>query len=193
MNHLFAAIAKDPNTANAVATVASAIAAALAVLVSAIAVFVAYVTLKNQQRHNVLSVRPIPIVTVADFEDSVRIKVRNHGSGPMLITRVQVEDGVSIKESLVKWMPQLPPGMLWNNFVGPVCDRSLLPDREIVLLQLDGDCEDQAFKQARDSIRDALAPLTVVVDFTDIYGSTFEHYSKELAWFSRHQVGAYPE
>jgi len=65
LNELFALLAKDPNATNAVATVASAIAAGLAVLVSAIAVSVSYVTLKHQQRHNVLSVRPIPIVTVA--------------------------------------------------------------------------------------------------------------------------------
>ena len=193
LSELFALFAKDTNATNAFAAVASAIAAVVAVLMSALAVYVSYVTLKHQRRHDVLSVRPIPIVTVADFEDSVRVKIRNHGSGPMIVRRVHVNDGESLKESLVECMPELPPDMLWTNFVGQVSDRGLLPGSEIVLLQLDGEHADENFTQARDAIRDALAPLTVIVDYTDIYETTFKHYTKELAWFGRHRIGSYPE
>ncbi|MFM9888490.1 MAG: hypothetical protein ACKVQT_36155 [Burkholderiales bacterium] len=193
LSELFSYLAKEPNTTNALAAVASAIAATFAVVVSGIAVCVSYLTLKHQQRHNVLSVRPIPIVTVADYEDAIRVKVRNHGSGPMLVKRVQVVDGTSVKESLVEWMPDLPDNILWGNFVGPVSDRSLLPGSEMVLLELNGDHEDKAFRSVRDTVRKALAPLTVVVTYTDIYESSLDPYMKDLTWFGRHEVGRYPE
>jgi hypothetical protein len=185
LSELFALLAKDPNTTNAVATVASAIAATFAVVVSSIAVYVSLVTLKHQRRHNVLSVRPIPIVTVADYEDSIRVKVRNHGSGPMIVKRVQASNGTQMKEGLLEWMPALPTGVLWTTFVGPVSDQSLLPGSELVLLELSGDCEDRVYRAARAAIRDALAPLSVVVDYTDIYDSDFKPYTKALTWFGR--------
>jgi hypothetical protein len=185
LNEICLLLAKGSNLTNAVATVASAIAAILAVLVSACALRVSHLTLKHQQQHNILSVRPIPIVTVLDREDSVRVKIRNHGSGPMLIQHVRVTNGVDGKESLMDWMPELPAGMLWTNFAGALSDRSLLPGSEIILLQLDGGHENETFAQGRDAVRTALAPLQVAVDYTDIYESTFKKYAKELTWFGR--------
>ena len=190
LGDLVALLAKDPNTTSAVATVASAIAAAFAVVVSVIAVYVSCVTLKHQRRHNELSVRPIPIVTVADFEDSIRVKVRNHGSGPMLIKKVSVSADDQVKHALTEWMPDLPKGMFWTNFVGPVTDRSLLPGGELVLLELSGDDAENLFCAARDATRKALAPLTVTVEYTDIYESDFKPYAKDLSWFARHNVGS---
>lgn len=187
LNELFQLLAKDSNLTNAVATVASAITAALAVLVSVCALRVSHLTLKNQQRHNILSVRPIPIVTVLDREDSLRVKIRNHGSGPMLILQVRVTHGVSGRESLVEWMPALLDGERWTDFAGPISDRSLRPGSEIILLQLDGEQENGAFARRRSDVRAALAPLQVAVEYTDIYESTFEKYVKELSWFDRHK------
>lgn len=189
LNELLTLLSKEPNLTNAVAAVASAVAAGLAVVVSAVAVYISYITLKRQNRHNVLSVKPIPIVTVADFEDSIRIKVRNHGSGPMIVKRVHVGDGKSTKESLIEWMPNLPPGLLWSNFVGPVSDRSFLSGSEIVLIELSGDHKDEVFRAARDAIRSALERLTVIVEYTDIYDSNFKPCTKKLTWFGSTTLG----
>jgi len=62
MTELFSLLAKDPNTTSAMAAVASAITACLAVMVSTIAVYLSYITLKDQRRHNILSVKPIASV-----------------------------------------------------------------------------------------------------------------------------------
>lgn len=104
----------------------------------------------------------------------------------MLVKRVHVGDGMQVKESLVEWMPDLPAGLLWSNFVGPVSDRSLLPGSEIVLLELSGDHNDKAFRAARDAARSALERLTVMVEYTDVYESSFKPCTKELKWFGRH-------
>jgi hypothetical protein len=185
LSDFFKLLAQDPNTTNALAAVASACAAAFAVVLSAIAAYVSFVTLKHQQKHNVLSVRTIPMVTFGDYVNSVWVKVRNHGSGPMLVKELRVKSGKDVKETLVGWMPALPRGVIWTDFTGPVSNRSVLPGGEILLLELDGAVEDSVFRRARDSVRDALATLTVVVEYTDIYESTFENYSLKLDWFAR--------
>lgn len=185
MHNLFALLQANPDATNAIAAVANASTAALALIVSVVAVIVSCVTLKHQRQHNKLSVRPVPEVTVADFEESLRVRVRNHGAGPLILRGIQVTDGSKDRPSLVEWMPELPAHLPWTNFVGPVTDRCLLAGGELTLLQFDGAAWDEEFGKSRDGVREALARLTVDVDFTDIYGSAFNRYRKDLSWFGR--------
>jgi len=59
------------------------------------------------------------------------------------------------------------------------------PGSEIVLIEFAGDPANPVFAKARDRIRAALARLTVIVQYTDIYDSHFTAYVKELSWFGR--------
>jgi hypothetical protein len=184
-----ALLAKKPDVTNALAAVASAVTAVLALTMSLVAVVVSCLTLMYQRRHNVLSVKPIPAVTYADLEESIRVKLRNHGSGPLLVKCVKVSNGNQTRDAVVEWMPRLPKEVSWTFFAGVIADRSLLPGSEIVLLELDGDPKTELFRAGRDATRDALAPLTVRVDYTDIYDSHFEPYVQDLAWFGRIKGG----
>jgi len=185
MNELLAHLAQDANLTNALATVASAIIALAAFIISLVSLYVAHAALKIQRRHNVLSVKPIPMVSVADYEDRLTVKILNNGSGPLIITAVQVKKESQIRESLIAWMPFLSDGMYWETFVGPIKDRSLLPGNEIKLLELIGDHTENEFETARDGCRAALSPLTVVVEYTDVYGTVFPFHEKQLSWFAR--------
>lgn len=185
MNELLAYLAKDANLTNALATVASAVIALAAVIISVVSLYVARAALKNQHRHNVLSVKPIPMISVADYEDRLTVKILNNGSGPLIIKGVQVKKESEVRESLVDWMPSLPDGMYWATFVGPVKNRSLLPGNEIKLLELTGDHSEEEFQKARDNCRAVLCQLAVVLEYTDVYGSAFEFHEKQLSWFGR--------
>lgn len=185
LNELLRFLTKDPTLSNALATVASAILAGAAVVISVVSLFVAHATLRHHRRHNVLSVKPIPAVTVADHEKSVRIKIRNHGSGPLIVKDLHVTDGSGTKESLIDWMPDLPDQLLWTDFAGPIKNRSVLPGSEIVLLEFTGDSTDRAFTKARDRVRSVLSRLTVVIQYTDIYDSRFDPHAHDLSWFGR--------
>jgi hypothetical protein len=186
LSDLLAFLKGNPELTNALATVASVIVAGVALVVSTVSVFVARTTLKHQRTHNILSVKPIPIVTVSDHEDSQRIKVRNHGSGPLIIRSLHVTDGSRIEKALIDWMPDnLPEQLSWKNFAAPIEDRSVLPGREIVLLESYGDPSNAVFKKARGRVRGVLSTLTVVVQYTDIYDSKFTAYTKQLSWFGR--------
>lgn len=185
MNELIAYLAKDPNLTNALATVASAFIALAAFIISVTSLFVSRATLAKQHRHNVLSVTPIPMVSVADYEDRLTVKILNNGSGPLIIRNAKVERESQARESLIAWMPSLPDGMYWSTFVGPIENRSLLPGNEIKLLELTGDHPDKKFEKFRNECREALCPLTVVLEYTDVYGSAFQPHKKCLSWFGR--------
>ena len=186
LDDLLKILSTDANLTNALATVASVMVALAALVVSAVSLFVGRATLTHQRRHNVLSVRPIPEVTVADHEDSLRIKLRNHGSGPLIVTELCVSDGGRVEKALIDWMPDLPDDLLWGNFAAPINDRrSLLAGSEIILLELNGDAQNPTFATARDGVRAMLGRLTVTVRYTDIYESHFDSYTRDLSWFGR--------
>ena len=187
MNEVIALLKSDANAANAFGALASAAAAFLALLVSGISVWISLRAMSAQQIHNELSVRPLAEVTVADYENSLRVKLRNNGTGPMIITGIEVSNGVSRKGCIVEWMPQLPTGRPWNTFSHELKDRTLQPGSEIVLLELTEHDGEKGFATCREAIRAALAPLTVTVSYTDIYNKPMPIRVKLLSWFGRHK------
>jgi hypothetical protein len=190
MDSLITFLKADANAANAFGAMASAAAAVFALLISAGSLFFAARTLSVQRKHNALSVRPLAEVTVADFENSLRVKVRNNGSGPMVIKVITVGDGNSTKDSLIGWMPTLPAGRPWTTFSHSLRNRSLLPGGEIVLLELTEFDDEVGFDSCRNMVRVALSALTVNVEYSDIYNSVMEPQIKPLTWFGRHAAAS---
>jgi hypothetical protein len=186
---LLALLRSDANAANAFGALASASAAFLALLVSAISVGISVWAAQSQRKHNEQSVRPLAEITVADYEDSLRVKLRNHGIGPMIVTAITVSDGANAKPTLLGWMPELPGSRPWTNFTDEVRDRTLAPGSEMILLELTEYEGEEGFAKCRDLIRDALAPLTVNVEYTNIYNTIMPPRRKDLSWFGRRHVG----
>ena len=119
--------------------------------------------LKYQQRHNVLSVKPVPMISPADHENRLSVALKNNGSGPLIVKSIAVTGGHEPKTYLRACMPSLPNGFAWNTYVGPVENQSLSAGEEIILLELKGDEKDQRFLTFRDQCRAALGLLTVTV------------------------------
>jgi hypothetical protein len=188
MDALFQLLKSDANAANAFGAVASAVVAFLALFISALSVYFSHRTLSVQRKHNELSVRPLAEVTVADFENSLRVKVRNNGSGPMIIMKITISNGERTTDTLLEWMPELPNERPWTTFSHSLKNRSLLPGAEITLLELTEFDGESDFAMARDRVRKALAPLSVNVEFMDIYNSIMKPHVKQLNWFGRHSA-----
>lgn len=186
MNELIDLLKSDANAANALGALASAAAAILALFVSAISVWISVRTGRDQRKHNVLSVRPLAEVAVTDYENSLRVRIRNHGSGPMLIHAVTVSDGVDTKSCLIDWMPNLPGNRPWTNFSYSLRFRTIQAGADIILLELTEFDNERNFAKSRDLVRKALSPLTVTVEYSDIYDSLMRPCSKKLEWFGRH-------
>lgn len=187
MDALIALLKSDANAANALGALASAAASILALFVSCISVWISVSSARSQRRHNELSVRPLAEVTVADYEDSLRVKLRNNGSGPMIVLAVTVSDGAKAHESLIDCMPALPMGRPWNTFTHALRHRTLQAGAEIVLLELTQHVNEANFAVFRDRVRAALARLTVNVEYTDIYDTVMRPCQKPLSWFGRNK------
>jgi hypothetical protein len=185
MNELFRLLKADANTANAMGAIASALVALCALFVSAVSVAVSLMTMHIQRRHNVLSVRPLPELTMADYEDSLRIKIRNNGSGPMMLLSLSVSDGETSALSIIELMPELPNGRVWTKFSHALVNRSLLPGGEIILLELTETQNEAGFPTVRDIVRAMLCKLTISISYTDVYNSIHPVYTKNLSWFGR--------
>jgi hypothetical protein len=185
MNNLIQFLARDPNLTNAVATVVSTFIAFMAFVVSVVSLYVGLRALRLQHRHNVLSVKPLPIVSYGDYEDRLTVAIHNNGPGPLIIKGVAVSNGSESKDSLIDWMPALGGVLCWDTFTGSVDHRSIPSGGEIILLQLSGDSEDAAFREARDSCRVVLGKLKVTADYTDIYESIMPPIERSLEWFGR--------
>jgi hypothetical protein len=82
-------------------------------------------------------------------------------------------------------MPVLPGDRHWTHFSTDLKNRTIQPGGSIHLLELTEDDEEKGFYKCRDIARQALSPLRVMVNYTDIYESKFQMYAKSLEWFGR--------
>ncbi|MEW8659047.1 MAG: hypothetical protein AB2603_12035 [Candidatus Thiodiazotropha endolucinida] len=187
MDELINLLKTDASAANAMGALASAAAAFLAVVVSVLAMFISFWAVRSQHKHNELSVRPLAEVTVADYENSLRVKLCNNGNGPMIIKWIEVSNRTKAKTSIIEFMPILPNNREWTTFSSDLCDRTLKSGDEIVLLELTMNDGETNFNKSRDKVRTALAPLSVRVKYTDIYNKKMPTRIKSLSWFGRHK------
>lgn len=174
------------------ADVANAIAALAGVIIAFCALFVAYFanrtankSLALQQKHNVLSLKPIPEVTVADYEDSLRVKLRNNGMGTLIITAARFESGTENRETLIDLMPALPKSRPWTHFTADLVGRTLQPSKFLPLVELTRFEGEENFENIRDEVRCKLRDIEIIVEYTDVYGTKYDSYTKELSWFGR--------
>lgn len=185
MDALITLLKSDANAANAFGALASAAAAFLALFVSIVSVWISISTARTHRRYNELSVRPLAEVTVADYENSLWVKLQNNGSGPMIVLAVTVSDGSNAHESLIEWMPALPQRRPWKTFTSTLRRRTLQAGADIILLELTEHEDEKNFSVCRDQVRTALAPLTVNVEYTDIYDTKMRPCQMPLSWFGR--------
>jgi hypothetical protein len=97
------------------------------------------VSVAGQRKDNRPSVRPLAWISIADYENRLSVKLHNNGVEPLIAQKILVSDGQAVKDSVIDWMPNLPPGVFWDTFTKDLQATSLAPGKEIVLIQLQGD------------------------------------------------------
>lgn len=165
-----------------IATIVTGIAATVTAFVS---LHLSRKALVVQETHNKLSMRPIPFLALADYENTLRVRFLNDGAGPFIVIKVEVFSGSICKNDLISWMDTPPKGLHWSNFTSLLKGRAVLPNNELFLLELKGDDQDPNFANFRDQCRDLLANLTVKLTYTDSYNTNFPTYERSLDWFAR--------
>jgi hypothetical protein len=135
-----------------------------------------------------LSVRPIGVIILDDYEDRIAVIIENRGTGPMLIDEFCVlRDGkVVVKNSLV-YAGGLPFDENYTvNFVAGINGIVLLPTQTVLLLQAEGSATDESFTKYRTSLREYLSKLTFQVKYHDVYQKSQAPTVRTGAWFARH-------
>ena len=159
-----------------------------ALLVAFVSVLLSMWTAYLQRRHMRLSVRPVGVIPVADWENRVGVFLKNTGLGPMRIVSLQASDEHgNTSDKLLDLMPALEGETMWTTFHDTVDGATIEPGYEYRLLLLEGDLDDEDFISSRDRARDRLQYLTVTLEYEDLYGVRMEPCVKRLTWFGRHR------
>ncbi len=182
MEELFKLIQENPN-------LASAFAAVVAVCISFLSILLTVISLGMQRRHNLKSVTPIANIELSDYEDLVAVKIRNSGTGPLIITRFDARDkNGNSAANLIRLMPDLSEGVYWDTYFENLENFSIIPSQSLTVLKFSGNDKDPLFCELRDTIRRCLSEMEVTLTYRDIYGRKMPKNQKDMKWFARHFI-----
>ena len=158
--------------------------ATIALGVSFLSIIIGFYGLWLQRKHNRLSVRPIGVIYLGDYENRLSIKLKNAGMGTLIPQLIETSDNEGNKKDFpIDWMP---PGIIWADF------RKSLPaikeGDSIVLLEYRLDPQNINSVKERENIRSILKNLTIKILYTDIYDNKQPIVCRSLDWFGRNLV-----
>jgi hypothetical protein len=137
--------------------------------------------------HNRRSVKPLPFVLQADFEDRIAVVIRNNGTGPLILQKAQARSPTDNRSGhLIDLIPTPPPGLFFKNFNRVQQIRAIRPGNRVDLIDLSVVVDDATAVAYRDKLRRALGDMTLELTYTDVYDTRFPVYTIKLAWFHRH-------
>ncbi|MBI4784128.1 MAG: hypothetical protein HY785_22850 [Oscillatoriophycideae cyanobacterium NC_groundwater_1537_Pr4_S-0.65um_50_18] len=148
---------------------ADTIIALCALLVSVASILIGYFSLELQHKHNRLSVRPIGKIHFTTSENSIRIEIRNDGTGPMLCSNVKVyENELKIKNNLRDAMPILQQKNGWTK-VSTSSQFSISAGDQKALLEISADYVSSEFQDYYDQVLISLKKIIFELEYRDIY------------------------
>ena len=137
-------------------------------------------------KHNKLSVKPIAIITVADYESRISVYLQNRGTGPLIIKKLLFSDKSGREErSLIKFFGEEFNDVEWSTFMENIDGWAILPGKYENLLELEGNPTDKVFIAIRNRVREKLAPIHVELHYQDIYEKDMPIKTRSLDFFAR--------
>ena len=157
-----------------------------ALVTGVIALVFTAISLQIQRRHNRLSVKPIAIVSVADYENELAVRLQNKGTGPLIIKKLSFTDqNGRTEKAIIDFCGSGFKNMVWGTFVADIEGWAILPNETKTLIELNGDSADKEFVRVRDKARKVLAQIQVELLYKDIYENDMPKKIRKLDWFAR--------
>jgi len=157
-----------------------AITSLCAVIISTLSFVLTVITGFLQIKHNKNSIRPISDIRVQDYEDLIAVRIENVGIGPLVVRKLRFkrEDDNIEYSSLIEMMSYI--NEQWTTFFEKADGWKIPVGGKIDLIELS-----PALEESKESVRKALSTITVLLTYTDVYGTIFKD-SRKLDFFSRH-------
>ncbi|ELP5715284.1 hypothetical protein H4F75_10275 [Enterobacter asburiae] len=153
-----------------------------AMITSVISLFIAYKAQVHQQKHNQLSVKPLAEFLIGDYEDVIFIKIKNQGTGPLIVKEFLTQDSSNSYDRIMDAISEIKLNILWERFTDNIDGRIIAVDKELILLQASFEASE---KRLQKIIRSELSLLELNLTYNDIYGIEQPKLAKKLDWFSR--------
>jgi hypothetical protein len=157
---------------------ADTIIALCALLVSVVSILLGYFSLKSQQKHDRLSVKPIGKISYITSANSAEIEIRNDGTGPMLVSNIKVyENKVILKSNLRDVLPILQTKDDWINMGTQF---TIGAGDQKTLLKIFADPQPPGFEEYLQQVFAALEKITLEVEYFDIYDQYIGTLKREV-------------
>jgi hypothetical protein len=161
--------------------------AGLALLVSTISTIVAHRTFKLQRTHNVKMIKPIIQIGQWDYENKLRIDLRNNGLGPAHVDKISVyKNEHEVKTCIYHWLPDKLPGDMNYKEYWTAHEKFIVQVNSIIkLIEIPVDIEIKKQVKCREEIRSILRQIKIKIEYSDLYGNEMETYEKSFGVFNR--------
>jgi len=157
------------------------------VVIGFVALVFTAMSLQIQRKHNRLSVKPIAIISIGDYENELAVYLQNRGTGPLIIKNLFFTDQSGRKEkALIDFFGSDFMDVLWSTFIADIDGWAILPGETKTLIKLNGDPSDENFAVVREKVRKVLATIQVELHYQDIYGNDMPEKIRRLDFFARH-------
>lgn len=154
----------------------------LPIILSVLALLATFYQLYLQRVHNAKSLRPLGQVDLRDRNRQLAVWVANNGMGPMIIDRItffkEGNSSTNIEECL-----QLDARAYRRIPISELTKKVVLPNASFEVFA--AELEEHEGETEMTNVRKQLSPITVKVEYRDIYGYKFT-LKRNLDWFSRH-------
>lgn len=155
----------------------------ISTLIPLFALLAAFYQLRLQRIHNERSLRPLGQIVLSEREAQVFVHIRNNGVGPMIIDKViYIKDGISAA-NIEDFLTLEPKSYMHDVISAETVQKVILPGAFLEIF--DSIFEGQAAEQEKDNVVRELTPITLKVNYRDIYDNKFT-IERNFDWFSRH-------
>jgi hypothetical protein len=169
-----------------------AIIAFFALVTSIASIYFTFHSLRAQKEHNLMSVRPIGIISAVDFDNNIYVGIKNNGIGPLIISDFKVSKSGFETTHLMTILPENIQKINWTDYVSDdiiMIGSVIKPGEELYLIQLTFDISfptQNANEEIKIELWNSLKDLTIEMTYTDIYEKQKFSTKRKLNWFGRH-------
>ncbi|GAB4023446.1 hypothetical protein GCM10028808_73930 [Spirosoma migulaei] len=148
-----------------------------------LALLATFYQLYLQRIHNEKSLKPLGQIVLEDQRKTLAVQLRNNGLGPLIIEKMSCSKNGMVHADLEECLAFLAPKSYLFAPTNDAVTRVVLPNSSLTIFETRFDeYEDDA---AIEHAREQLAPITLKVEFRDIYDNktTLE---RAFQWFLRY-------